>query len=196
MGSGSTGRTVEIRVGGRSWSATSVDMGNPHAVALIDEADDPSDRRRRGEPDRAGKRRMTASASATEAGQSAGAGERRDADGAGRLAALDLSRPPEYDPNSFPNGVNVEFVSWLGPGHLAMRVHERGVGETRSCGTGACAAHLAMVDDERVRDSAADAPSTTVIDVRGGRLAVRTDRAGHVHLKGPAVLTAVGTYFD
>ena len=38
-----------------------------------------------------------------------------------------------------PDGVNVEFVDDRGAGHVAMRVHERGVGETRSCGTGACA---------------------------------------------------------
>ena len=46
-------------------------------------------------------------------------------------------------PAMFPDGANVEFVVVRAPGHLAMRVHERGVGETRSCGTGACAAAIA-----------------------------------------------------
>ena len=43
----------------------------------------------------------------------------------------------------FPHGVNLEFVRGLGPRHIAMRVYERGVGETRSCGTGTVAAAAA-----------------------------------------------------
>ena len=66
------------------------------------------------------------------------------------LAALDLTRPPAVDPAP-ADGTNVELLVALDPeqagdelvGRLAMRVHERGVGETRSCGTGACAAALA-----------------------------------------------------
>ena len=55
------------------------------------------------------------------------------------LAALDLARPPAVRP-ALPDGQNVEYVVRRGPRSLAMRVHERGVGETRSCGTGVCAA--------------------------------------------------------
>jgi diaminopimelate epimerase len=182
MGCGSRGRTVEIRAGDQLLSATSVDMGNPHAVVLVDDGTDRGHGRNGGPADRRGEIED----------QGAGAGDRRDAATGARLAALDLSRPPEYDRDEFPRGVNVEFVAWLGPRHLAMRVYERGVGETRSCGTGACAAHLALVADEPGPESDA---SPTVIDVAGGRLAVRTDAAGHVHLRGPAVLTAAGTYF-
>ncbi|HEY5248815.1 MAG TPA: diaminopimelate epimerase, partial [Dermatophilaceae bacterium] len=54
------------------------------------------------------------------------------------LASLDLSGAPGVNPAS-AHGTNVEFVRPIGPGHIAMRVHERGVGETRSCGTGAAA---------------------------------------------------------
>ena len=50
---------------------------------------------------------------------------------------------PSYDERLYPEGVNVEFVVRRGVDHLAMRVHERGSGETRSCGTGACAAAVA-----------------------------------------------------
>ncbi|MGH4021610.1 MAG: diaminopimelate epimerase, partial [Pseudonocardiaceae bacterium] len=58
---------------------------------------------------------------------------------------LDLTVPPGHDPAAFPHGVNVEFVNVLAPQELRMRVHERGVGETRSCGTGVCAAVVAAV---------------------------------------------------
>ena len=48
-----------------------------------------------------------------------------------------LLDPPRHDAEDYPDGVNVEFVVRRGPRHVAMRVHERGSGETRSCGTGA-----------------------------------------------------------
>ena len=60
---------------------------------------------------------------------------------------LDLTREPAFDAALFPEGVNVELVNVLEPGaHIRMRVFERGVGETRSCGTGACAAAYAALD--------------------------------------------------
>ncbi len=78
-------------------------------------------------------------------------------------------------------------------GHLAMRVHERGVGETRSCGTGAVAAVLAA------RVWAGDrAPDVWSVDVPGGRLRVtapsgRLLGGSWVELAGPAVVVAEGT---
>jgi diaminopimelate epimerase len=83
--------------------------------------------------------------------------------------------------------LNVEYVEEVGPAHVRMRVHERGVGETRSCGTGACAAVVATVlrtGDERDRPYAVDVP--------GGRLTVTWRSDGHVLLAGPAVLVASG----
>ncbi|MFM7598214.1 MAG: diaminopimelate epimerase, partial [Actinomycetota bacterium] len=54
-------------------------------------------------------------------------------------AAGPLDDPPDVSPDGFfPEGVNVEFVQEIAPGHIAMRAHERGSGETLSCGTGAC----------------------------------------------------------
>ncbi|MYV93085.1 diaminopimelate epimerase, partial [Streptomyces sp. SID1034] len=54
--------------------------------------------------------------------------------------AGDLRAVPPYSPAGvYPDGVNIEFVVDRGPRHVAMRVHERGAGETLSCGTGACA---------------------------------------------------------
>jgi diaminopimelate epimerase len=104
------------------------------------------------------------------------------------LAALDLTGIPEVKPVA-PHGTNVEFVRPIGPGHIAMRVHERGVGETRSCGTGAAAAALAT------RWWAGGDTATDVwrVDVPGGTLRVRALADQEVELAGPAVLVADGT---
>jgi diaminopimelate epimerase len=100
-----------------------------------------------------------------------------------------LDVAPVTEP-AFASGVNVEFVVARGPRHIAMRVHERGVGETRSCGTGACAAMVAAAR----RDGAVDESATSyVVDVPGGRLVVAGRPDGHVELTGPAVLVASGT---
>ena len=103
------------------------------------------------------------------------------------LASLDLTRPPDVSPVP-ENGTNIEFVRPIGPGHIAMRVHERGVGETRSCGTGAAAAALAT------RWWAGGDTATDVwrVDVPGGTLRVRALRGQRVELAGPAVLVADG----
>jgi diaminopimelate epimerase len=102
------------------------------------------------------------------------------------LAGLDLTVAPEIQPEP-ADGAYVEFVRPVGPGHIEMRVHERGVGETRSCGTGAAAAALATRFWSGVED---EAPWT--VDVPGGRLTV-TPLPGHrVELAGPAQLVADG----
>lgn len=99
-----------------------------------------------------------------------------------------LDDAPAVTPASlFPDGVNVEMVVRRGPAHLALRVHERGVGETQSCGTGVCAAAwVAMGED----DSPPGTPYT--VDVRGGRLWVTQGEAGSLLLRGPAVVVARG----
>ncbi len=102
--------------------------------------------------------------------------------------AGDLAYPPAVSPSSaFPHGVNVEFVVVHGVGHAAMRVHERGVGETDSCGTGAGAAIVATR-----RRHAPDASRTWQLDVPGGTLTVTERDDAHVELSGPAVLVAEG----
>lgn len=104
------------------------------------------------------------------------------------LEGVDLTSAPAVRPTPV-DGSNVELVRVLGPGHLAMRVHERGVGETRSCGTGACAAALAM----GVWSGSADASTTWRVDVPGGTLTVHALPGQQVELAGPAVLVADGT---
>ncbi|HEY6741469.1 MAG TPA: diaminopimelate epimerase, partial [Lapillicoccus sp.] len=95
--------------------------------------------------------------------------------------------PPAVSPHP-EHGTNVEFVRPIGPGHIAMRVHERGVGETRSCGTGAAAAALAT----RWWEGESDDNTDWVVDVPGGRVSVRALPDRHVELAGPAVLVADG----
>ena len=104
-----------------------------------------------------------------------------------------LLTPPVTDP-AFPDGVNVEFVVDRGPRQVAMRVHERGVGETRSCGTGACAAMVAAA--RRDAGDGATVGSTYAVEVPGGRLSVTERSDGHVELTGPAVLVARGELSD
>ncbi|WP_026552979.1 diaminopimelate epimerase [Arthrobacter sp. H20] len=96
------------------------------------------------------------------------------------------------------DGTNVEFVVPRDPlvhdgvGQVTMRVYERGVGETLSCGTGACAAAAAT----RFW-AGAGAPLAWRIEVPGGVVGVRfhagPDGREHVSLSGPAVLVATGT---
>ena len=131
-----------VGVGDRSWPAVHVDLGNPHAVAFVDDLAD------------------------------AGA----------------LFEPPAHDESVYPDGVNVEFVVRRGERHVAMRVHERGSGETRSCGTGACAVMVAAA----VADGATR-PATYRVDVPGGTLEVTLTENDRVLLSGPAVVVARGT---
>lgn len=106
---------------------------------------------------------------------------------AAELASLDLSRAPTWEPaDRYPNGVNVEFIHEVAPRHLDMRVHERGSGETMSCGTGTVAAaaawaraHAVWAGDYRV-------------DVPGGTVVVSISDAGEAVLTGPAVIVAHG----
>ncbi|WP_122816397.1 diaminopimelate epimerase [Nocardioides pantholopis] len=106
-----------------------------------------------------------------------------------------LRQEPAYDREVYPAGVNVEFVVGCGDHHVAMRVHERGSGETRSCGTGACAvAVAAAIHDHHATVGAT--PTTDAryrVDVPGGTLGVTWTTTGRVLLSGPAVVVAAGT---
>jgi diaminopimelate epimerase len=109
------------------------------------------------------------------------------------IDSLDLSALPGVDPGMFPDGVNVEVVNVLAAedapagacAHVRLRVYERGVGETRSCGTGACAAAYAALE------AGGRTAGTVAVDVPGGRLSVEFDGTTTV-LSGPAVVVATG----
>ena len=135
--------STAVSVGDRTWEACHVDMGNPHAVAFVDDLAD----------------------------------------------AGPLLDEPGYDAAVYPHGVNVEFVVRRGEHHVAMRVHERGSGETRSCGTGACAVMVASaLADGLGRGSTYD------VDVPGGRLRVAWTDDDRVLMTGPAVIVAEGNW--
>jgi diaminopimelate epimerase len=97
-----------------------------------------------------------------------------------------LETAPVVSPqSSYPEGVNVEFVQLLANNEARMRVHERGSGETRSCGTGTCAVALAATLHSRGK-----LPSRWTIYPPGGRLIVDIDGHSNATLIGPAELIA------
>lgn len=111
------------------------------------------------------------------------------------LASADLTVIPILDPAA-PDGANVEFVVPHDPlvkdgvGQITMRVHERGSGETLSCGTGAAAAALATR-----HWAGPSAPNNWRVEVPGGVLGVRmwaAEDGEHVSLSGPATLVFEG----
>lgn len=81
----------------------------------------------------------------------------------------------------FPQRVNVGFMQVLSPGHIRLRVFERGAGETRACGTGACAAAVAGIRQGLLSDEA-----PVRVDLPGGSLSVAWQAGGHVWMTGPA----------
>ena len=143
---------VGVTVGGLAdpVEAVQVDVGNPHAVAFVD---DPG--------------------------------------------KLELHRSPVWSPgDAFPDGVNCEFVQVTGDRRLRMRVYERGVGETQSCGTGTVAVAAAAA----ARDGHAERPVTYRVDVLGGTVEVELaaptgDGPGRqAQLTGPAVIVGHGEF--
>jgi diaminopimelate epimerase len=101
------------------------------------------------------------------------------------LAALDVAAPVTFDNAQFPDGVNVEVLTAPADGAVNMRVHERGVGETRSCGTGTVAAAVAALS------YAGAASGTLTVRIPGGDVVVTISEATS-YLRGPSVLVARG----
>lgn len=101
-----------------------------------------------------------------------------------QLAAKEFTRPV-FDAEFFPEGVNVEILTELHDGHVYMRVWERGVGETRSCGTGTVAAARAALADAGIEDG------TVTVNVPGGAVTVAIN-GDEATMTGPSVIVARG----
>ncbi len=101
------------------------------------------------------------------------------------LAALDVAAAVDFDRAQFPHGVNVEVLTPVRDGAVSMRVHERGVGETRSCGTGTVAAAVAALADQ-------DAETGSLrVRIPGGQVEVEITESTS-YLRGPSILVARG----
>ena len=132
------GDIVSVAVNDHTYSARHISIGNPHAVAFLEDLE--------------------------------------------QLGSL--GQAPVVTPTSiYPQGVNVEFVEIESSDTLIMRVHERGSGETRSCGTGTCAVALAATIHTR-----GHLPARWIIKPLGGTLIVDIDGHSNATLTGPAEL--------
>ena len=105
------------------------------------------------------------------------------------LAALDVGAPVEFDHGQFPEGVNVEVLTPPVDGAVSMRVHERGGGETRSCGTGTVAAAVAALNHLGA------STGTLRVHIPGGEVSVEIGDTTS-YLRGPSVLVARGEIAD
>jgi diaminopimelate epimerase len=112
------------------------------------------------------------------------------------MESLDLTKAPVLEPEP-KHGANVEFVVLDDPlikdgvAGITMRVFERGVGETLSCGTGIAASAIA------IRDYAGNTQNFWRVKVPGGEVGVRifpTEEGEHAGISGPAELTFTGVW--
>ncbi|MFF0393663.1 diaminopimelate epimerase [Kitasatospora sp. NPDC004615] len=138
---------ITVTVDDRSWPALNVNMGNPHAVAFVEDL---------------------------------------------AHAGLLYDAPATAPQGVYPQGVNVEFVVDRGERHVAMRVHERGSGETRSCGTGACAVAVAAIRRAGLDPADTGRAVSWTVDLPGGRLVIEEFPDGRIEMTGPAVIVAEG----
>lgn len=99
---------------------------------------------------------------------------------------MQLLGPAIENHEIFPSRTNVEFMKVLGPSEVAMRVWERGVGETNACGTGACAVAVAAYRTRGVM-------SPITVHLPGGDLLVEIDLKMNVIMTGPAEEIYSGT---
>lgn len=90
----------------------------------------------------------------------------------------------------FPEGVNVEFIELMSESEMKFRVWERGSGVTQACGTGACAAVVAAILQEKMKKG-----QEITVHLAGGDLQITWTEQGNVLMKGPAVTICDGVYY-
>ena len=105
------------------------------------------------------------------------------------IRGMDLDRiGPCFEHHAmFPERVNTEFVNFISPTELSMRVWERGSGETMACGTGACAVVCAAVKLGICRPDA-----WVTVHLRGGDLKILVTKDWQIEMEGPAAFSFEG----
>ena len=105
-----------------------------------------------------------------------------------KLNIAGIGRELETHP-IWPERANIEFVKVMSRREIAMRVWERGSGETMACGTGACAAAVASVLTGRT-------DRKVTVHLKGGDLSIEWDSAdNNVYMTGPAETVFIGKYY-
>ena len=108
-----------------------------------------------------------------------------------KLKSLDTieieKRGPKFENHTkFPNRINTEFVEVIDRNHVAMRVWERGTGETLACGTGCCATAVASVLNDLTERK-------ITVSVLGGEIEIEWNQeTNHVIMSGPATIVFEG----
>lgn len=89
---------------------------------------------------------------------------------------------------SFPKGTNVGFMQVMNPGHIRLRTYERGSGQTYACGSNACAAVLAGIQDGCLHKS-------VIVEFEFGQLIIEWEgKDSPVHMTGPATWVFTGEW--
>ena len=160
MGSVIVGEDEEIEVLGRKIKYVPVNVGNPHIVILLDDADN---------------------GSVTGSDEKTGAGAQRAVDETIDDGLLTTLGSALEKADRFPGGTNVEFVRKVGDGRIRMRVWDRGSGITMACGTGACASAAAAVSRGLCKYS-----EPVAVDLDGGTLKITIEPDMSTRMTGPA----------
>ena len=105
-------------------------------------------------------------------------------------APLTTAGPYFTDHQLFPESINVEFVEVVSSSEYHFRVWERGSGITQACGTGACAAVVAGVLNNKTLKG-----TEVTVHLAGGDLKITWDEDDHIWMTGPAVTISTGVYY-
>lgn len=107
-------------------------------------------------------------------------------------AAVDSIGPRVQGDAAFPESVNVGFAEVVSRDHIRLRVHERGVGETLACGSGACAAVAVLTRRGRI-----DGDRGVTVSLPGGELHINYDPgSGNITMTGPAAFVFDGEWLQ